>query len=80
MNGILQVIPARIVIDPGAEINYVDKSFCHETVHRAEIAKCSEQALQELDKSVSLSVKGYYENIFLVVRLPRRYDPIVETQ
>ena len=80
-------MPAKILIDPGAEINYLDKSYCQkhkigyqDTTHIAEMANGSEQSLQELSRPLVMSLNGYSRKVHFAVSPLKRYDAILGKQ
>ena len=75
---------ARILIDPGAEINFISSSFCEhheiktqESKEFAEMANGIDQPLQELPYPVSVQVNEYTEALCFAVSPLQRYDAII---
>jgi len=79
--------PARILIDPGAEISHLSDSFCsrhgiptQHTFHEAEMANGNSQKMQEVQHPVSINLKSYTESLSFAVSTLARYDAILGKQ
>lgn len=78
---------AKILIDDGAEINYIDEEFCNHqnipmksTDHCAEMANGANQPLQELSKPIEVHPREYTEKLLFAVCPLKRYDAILGNQ
>jgi len=84
LKGFIKEKPAKILIDPGGEINFLSRSFCKhhrikfkETEELAEMANGVDQPLNELLFPASLQMKTYTEPLYFAVSPLPRYDAII---
>ena len=76
--------PAKILIDPGGEINFISSSFCDhhqistiESNEFAEMANGADQDLKETSKPLTMHMKKYSERLHFAVSPLKRYDAII---
>ena len=76
--------PAKILIDPGGEVNFISDSFCDyhqitimDSGERAEMANGSEEPLQETATPIIVQLKNYSEPVYFAVSPLKRYDAII---
>ena len=76
--------PAKILIDPGGEINFISDSSCSyhevpikESLELGEMANGTEQTLQESKNPLTLQIKEYSEKVYFAVSPLKRYDAII---
>ena len=79
-------IPARILVDDGAEINQLNMAFCHKhkiatqtTTHTASMANQVTQSLRVTTEPINVQIKGYTESMRFAVS-PLSYDLILGKQ
>ena len=84
VKGFIERGPAKILIDPGGEINFISDSFCDfhqlqimECKESAEMANGTEQVLEETSKPVTVQMKNYTEPLYFAVSPMKRYDAII---
>ena len=84
VKGIIANGPAKILIDPGGEINFLSSSFCeHHQIkttasnERAEMANGADQELEETSDPVIVQIKNYSEPLHFGVSPLKRYDAIL---
>ena len=84
VKGFIERGPAKILIDPGGEINFISDSFCDfhqlqimECKESAEMANGTEQVLEETSKPVTVQMKNYTEPLYFAVSPLKRYDAII---
>ena len=84
LKGLIDYKPSKILIDPGAEINFLSSSFCetHEIKTReskefAEMANGIDQPLKETLCSTPVQIQEYTEHLNFAVSPLQRYDAIL---
>ena len=84
VKGFISHQPAKILIDPGGEINFISDSFCqhhgirvNDCQELGEMANGVEQTLLETRFPLVLHLKDYSERVHFAVSPLKRYDAII---
>ena len=78
--GLINNLPARIIIDDGSALNYIDKEFCQHNDIPLEISNHSANMANKISQETKVKaqkIQGGYTKLMQVACIPLNYDDLL---